>query len=117
MSNSSIKIKINVKDNSPEVLKALQNAIERALEAIGNSAVDHATDYITEQGAVDTGRLRNSIAHKEDDEAVYLGTNVEYAPYVELGTSRMAPRPYLRPAAENHTEEYKRIVKESLENA
>jgi hypothetical protein len=26
-----------------------------------------------------------------------IGTNVEYGPYVELGTSRMAARPHLRP--------------------
>jgi hypothetical protein len=27
-----------------------------------------------------------------------IGTNIEYGPYVELGTSRMAAQPYLRPA-------------------
>lgn len=30
-----------------------------------------------------------------------VGTNVEYAVYVEFGTSRLAAQPYLRPAAEN----------------
>lgn len=27
-----------------------------------------------------------------------IGTNIEYGPYVELGTSRQAAQPYLRPA-------------------
>lgn len=53
---------------------------------------------------VRTGRLRASITWRpgEDDASPYVdvGTNVEYAPYVELGTRRMAARPYLRPALE-----------------
>ena len=61
---------------------------------------------------VDTGRLRNSITHQQYDENTeVIGSNVEYAPYVELGTHKQAPKPFLRPAAENHTEEYKAIIK------
>ena len=52
---------------------------------------------------VDTGRLRSSIAKPElgrDGRGLFarVGTDVEYAPYVELGTSRMSARPFLRPA-------------------
>lgn len=51
---------------------------------------------------VDTGRLRSSITHAlgKDSRSIYcdVGTNVEYAPYVEFGTSRQRPQPYLRPA-------------------
>ncbi len=42
---------------------------------------------------------------------VYVGTNVEYAPYVELGTSRMGAKPYLRPAVENN----KRKIEKAIE--
>ena len=51
--------------------------------------------------AVDTGRLRASIAIDESDSAILIirvGTNVKYAPYVEFGTKVMAARPYLFPA-------------------
>jgi hypothetical protein len=54
--------------------------------------------------AVRTGRLRGSITWRlgTDFQGVYadIGSAVLYAPYVELGTSRMAARPYLRPALE-----------------
>lgn len=53
---------------------------------------------------VDTGRLRSSITNEigQDGEGLLavIGTNVEYAPYVELGTSKMAAQPFLLPALE-----------------
>ena len=74
--------------------------------------------------AVDTGRLRSSITFQCSDgkgdagsagedgvgrpsaqplkPAVVIGTNVTYAPYLELGTSKMAARPFLRPALWNN---------------
>lgn len=49
---------------------------------------------------VDTGRLRSSVAEELGQEGPVLveriGTDVNYAPYVELGTSRA--QPFLRPA-------------------
>ncbi len=61
----------------------------------------------------------NKFAYKgkapgEKLEAVYIGTNVEYAPYVELGTSRMAARPFLRPAATEHGERYKKLMEAAM---
>jgi len=51
---------------------------------------------------VDTGRLRASITHEVDASPGKIegrvGTNVEYAAYVELGTRRASAQPYLRPA-------------------
>jgi HK97 gp10 family phage protein len=51
-----------------------------------------------------TGRLRGSITWRlgADAEGLYadIGTNVEYAPYVEFGTSRAPAYPFLGPALE-----------------
>lgn len=51
---------------------------------------------------VDTGRLRASITHALDRDGQGLvgvvGTDVEYAPFVFLGTTRMAARPALQAA-------------------
>lgn len=127
-------------DNTEEFLKALSLAIDRALERIGLEAEGNAADL----APVDTGNLRNSITHKVDTggNAVYIGTNVEYAPYVELGTGIHAetggrptpwvyqdshgdshhtrgqePQPFLRPALTKHKGTYRNILKDELENA
>jgi HK97 gp10 family phage protein len=52
--------------------------------------------------AVRTGRLRSSITWQlgRDGLGLYadIGSSVAYARFVEVGTDRMAARPYLRPA-------------------
>lgn len=61
-------ITVKVDDHSEEVLFALKNAIERGAMSIGETAVEHAKEKITEQKAVDTGNLRNSITYKVKNE-------------------------------------------------
>ena len=115
-------VNINVKSNVDLFKNALPEQIGMALEAIGLTAEKHAVEEISRvvydtpesPNYVRTGRLRNSISHAMDDDSAYVGTNVEYAAYVELGTSKMAPRPFIRPAAANHADEYKQIVKAAL---
>lgn len=94
-------------------------AVKKALTEIGIEAEKHAKEIITEKGAVDTGRLRNSITHQvgetdNKEPCVYIGTNVSYAPWVEGGTSRMKERPFIRPAVEDFGEEYKKIVENNF---
>lgn len=52
--------------------------------------------------ATDTGRLVTSIGNElaTDEKGLHarVGTNVKYALFLELGTRRMAPRPFLRRA-------------------
>lgn len=45
---------------------------------------------------VQTGRLRGSIAYEVEGNVARIGTNVIYGRHLELGTSKMAPRPWLR---------------------
>lgn len=49
----------------------------------------------------DTGRLANSITFDRlGDLTATVGSNLNYAPWLEYGTSRMAARPFFRPAVE-----------------
>lgn len=99
-------------DNTEQVIDGIDSAIGVALEKIGLLA----ENYAVKKCPVDTGNLRGSITHEVDtaDNAVYIGTNVEYAPYVEFGTSRQKAQPFLRPAASEHGEQYRQVLKKAL---
>lgn len=131
-------------DNSEEVLRELQEASARALEMIGLKAEGYAKQLCPVGTVESTGKkgyrggtLRNSYTHVVNEDSVTIGSNVEYAPYVELGTGPyfeappeweqfesqkgsgvgsgyVHPRPHLRPAIENHKDEYKRITEDQL---
>lgn len=103
------------KDNSKEVLSALERVIYNGLDAMGKVAETNAKKLTP----VDTGRLRNSIANEVsiDEKAVYIGTNVEYATYVELGARGRAGVHMLQRAATEHSNEYQKIFDNEMKNA
>ena len=131
------------KDNTKEVLSALDKAIERGLEAIGLTAEGYAKK--DPNMPVDTGLARNSIAHavsgkeasvkeykadrgdekgsysgtapNDKEKAVYIGSNVEYFPYIELGSPTISARHVLKNAVTQHTDEYKKLMEDSMKNA
>ena len=103
----------------------LPDAIRKALE---QSCLIVEGDAKT-KCPVDSGQLRQSINHKVEDNAGWVSTNVEYAPYVEIGTgiyssegggrqtswvyqdakgewhrtSGSKPQPFMKPALEQNT--------------
>ena len=97
-------------DNTAAVSEGIKDAISTALEKIGLLA----EGYAQMKCPVDTGTLRGSITHEVAGDSVYVGTNIEYAPYVELGTSRQKAQPFLRPAASEHGEQYRQVLKKTL---
>lgn len=132
-------------DNSAAVLSELERAKKKILETIGQKAEGYAkklcpvgTSESTGIQGYRGGTLRNSITHRVEGEVLKLGSNVEYAPYVELGTgpnftpppewekfttergkgigkAYVKPRPYIRPAIEDHRDEYKAIAERELQ--
>lgn len=48
----------------------------------------------------DTGRLASSVETRTDGMTGYVFTRVKYGPYLEFGTSKMDPRPWLFPSVE-----------------
>ena len=107
----SVEIK---KDNSKEIANDIKSALLRGLETCGLVA----EGYAKKLAPVDTGNLRNSITHTVDDKepAAYIGTNVEYAPYVCLGTIHMKAQPFLKPAVADHANKYRKIIENELKN-
>lgn len=99
-----------VKDNSGAVKAACSNQINAAMQKIGMAAERYAKIACP----VDTGRLRNSISFTTGDKEVYIGTDVEYAPYVEMGTVNTSAQPFLKPTITEHMNEYKTILEQEL---
>lgn len=130
---------VEITDNSKEVSAAIKAALLRGLEKCGLVAEGYAKKLCP----VDTGNLRNSITHviDEDEPAAIVGTNNEYAPYVELGTGKYADggrptpwayqdasgkwhwtagnqaQPYLKPAVAGHKHTYQNIIEDAMKNA
>lgn len=97
-------------DNTATVLTELPKAIRRGLLRIGAAAEGYAKGLCP----VDTGRLRASITHEAQGTSAYIGTNVEYGKYVELGTKRHRAQPFLLPAAQDHADTYSAIMRREL---
>lgn len=129
--------KIEIEDNSGEVLKELENKMPELLNAMGNELYKSITNFMTEDKIVDTGRLRGSISYStpytnyknpslantmndfihganEKDSVVY-GSNVDYASYVETGTSRQRARNYVKTGTTRAIPQIKKVVENILE--
>lgn len=103
-------------NHKKQINEEMEHAIDMVFDIIGFQVENYARN----NAPVDTGNLRNSITHQvlDNEDAVIIGSNVFYAPYQELGTSRMSAanggRGYLRPAINDHLEEYKDIILNEL---
>ena len=106
---------VEIHDNSREIANDIKSALLRWLETCGLVA----EGYAKKLAPVDTGNLRNSITHTVDDgePAAYIGTNVEYAPYVCLGTIHMKAQPFLKPAVAANANIYRKIIEDELKNS
>ena len=136
-------------DNTDAVLRALDENVEKALEMIGLQAAGYAALNLEDNPRrIDTGLLRNSItyaiageapakqtysadtgdgsgryqgkiAKSEGEKSVYIGTNVEYASYVEYGAklpsgATMEANHFIKNAVTEHIDEYKDIMERGL---
>ena len=102
-----------------EVERAISQALERALEGVGIFVESEAKDELeNDPRRIDTGNLRNSITHDvvESEQAVYVGTNVEYGIYVHEGTVRMSPNRFLKNAVERNADQIKEYIEDALKN-
>lgn len=105
--------KWKVKPNYPYVGGTLRNSITFALDG----ELPNETEYKVENEKADVPGKYDSPAPKEKGKysrAVYLGTNVYYAPYVEIGTVKMDARPFIKPAMTEHREDLKQTLEDAL---
>lgn len=127
-------------DNSHIFSREFNKKIALACELIGVEVERNAK----EDCPVDTGRLRNSITYavkegqglanqepgeqadpeeyqkltEPEEKTIYIGTNVKYAPPVELRdvNHKSGKAHFLRDAVAHHGDKYKEIAKKTLES-
>jgi HK97 gp10 family phage protein len=123
--------------NLDDVKRALREAIKRGLGEAGALVERDARQLCP----VDSGHLERSITYKVQEDSVVIGTNIEYAPYVEFGTGIYAakgdgrstpwgyeteegehfftrgqkPQPFLEPALVENKENVQRIIRQEIE--
>ena len=113
-----MKLKVEIEDNSEKFKQELERKMPEILNAMGNELYKSIYDYMTVEDIVDTGRLRGSISYatkynkynqptimnkpedfitqNTEDKTVLYGSNVEYASYVETGTSKQKARNFIK---------------------
>lgn len=118
---------------SGNLTMGLHNALAQAGEIVRAEAVMNCP--------VDTGRLRVSIVSNVEGNHADIGTNVEYAQYIEFGTgskgdksvahttkkhwtyysggryyttSGQAAKPFLVPALKNNSDKIKQIIRQAV---
>lgn len=125
---SGIGGRIRVKSwRSSEITAAIENEMRKRLFLIGARVASHSRRLVStstrangpslpgEPPHADTGRLRNSITHDVTRDAegnliAIVGSNCEYSPHLELGTSKMEARPFLLRAIDDQRAKIKEII-------
>ena len=127
---------IKIEDNSSKVLEELEKKMPEILNGMGNEVYKSIYNFMSEDKIVDTGRLRGSISYstpydnfsnptlantgddfikdaKEKDSVIY-GSNVEYASYVNSGTSKQRARQFMETGTYRAIPEIKRTIETIL---
>lgn len=129
-------LKFKLEDNSQQVLSELERKMPEILQGMGAELHKSIYNFMTEDKVVDTGRLRGSISYctpygdyseptavnktndfikgvREKDTIIY-GSNVEYASFVETGTTKQRARHYLKTGTYRAVPTMKRVVEQIL---
>lgn len=95
----------------------LKSELSKAIEA----AAIFVEGSAKKKSPVDLGLLRASISHRTILKANIvngeIGTNVEYAPFQEFGTSKMKAQPFLTPALNENKATIQKIINNTLKEA
>lgn len=131
-------MKIEIQDNSQKIKNELEKKMPEILFGIGNELYKSIYNFMTTDKIVDTGRLRGSISFltpyneysnltlankitdalydtgKRKKDTVIYGSNVEYASYVNSGTSKQRARKFIENGTYRAVPQMKAVVEKIL---
>lgn len=132
-----MSISIRAEFHFDAIREALPELCDKAMEQCGLIGENYAKAL----SPVASGNLRNSITHNVSSyfsfSVAYIGTDVHYGPYVEMGTGKFVggsppwvytpdggrtfyrtegqpPKPFIKPAVADHVGEYNGVIKSTL---
>ena len=123
-------VRLNEAEIMARALQGVRHGIVACAEAVRNEAVsavlsppktgriyrrrgvEHQASAPGEAPASDTGRLANSIrtSYRENGLVGVVSASTAYAAYLEFGTVKMEPRPFMRPALARRRESFEATI-------
>jgi len=100
-------------NNINQTAKVILEASQESLSEIGALIRDAYKSNL--QPHVRTGRLIASPTYDVKEGSVIVGSDVEYAPFLEYGTSKMRAHPCLRPAVDANKDAIPNIMKKNIQ--
>lgn len=89
-----MKVEITYDNGLLEVAQRIESNLSEIIAAGAEVVCSSAKSMCP----VDTGTLQSSIGVSTEGNRATVSADADYAAYVEFGTSKMAPQPYLMPA-------------------
>jgi HK97 gp10 family phage protein len=102
-----------------DAIKSIQNdspgrVVQRSSQ--GGGTYSHVASNEGQAPNTDTGKLVASIAVEKQSEASYLvGSNLQYASWLEFGTSKTGARPWLEPAMRSNIKELNKNINKAAD--
>ena len=111
-----MKVDSNIDDVISQLKRSADRAVEQAMKELEKTAFEVEREAKL-NAPVDTGMLRASITSTGSGSEYEIGTNIEYAPFVEFGTRYMAAQPFLFPAFEKGVRDLQKNIKKAVASA
>lgn len=99
----------------PTVTSLLKNSIAYAVGGETPSPQQYSAKKADSSGKIQSGEYNGQAPEDTGTtRTVYIGSKVEYAPCVELGTYKQRAEPFLKPAIADHVDKYRQIIQKEL---
>lgn len=114
------KVDVTGIDETIEGLKKYFKSVEDNIKDVVKESAVNIESKSKMKAPVDTGNLRRGITHQVLDNGLdaEIGTyDIEYAPYIEYGTSKNPAKPYLRPSLEEELPNFQKLLERAVKKA
>lgn len=119
-----IKIKVNVEEaikaleqSGKDAEKAVKLALTRSAFIVQNEVKSSIAGQRSEPTSVDTGRFLNSVDVEVDKNSASVFTDIDYAKFLEFGTSKLQPRAHFQNSAMRAKNQVQEVFNEEIKDA